>query len=143
MPLLEQVLKTYPEDVKLVFKNFPLSSHQFAKQAATAALAADMQGMFWNYHDALFANYNRLNDKKIEELAVEVGLDMVRFNKDRNDPTVLNRVRQDFQEGTQVGVRGTPTIFINGRRLQNRNLQGFKELIDAELDKIKQAGSSK
>lgn len=133
MPLLEQVLEQYPQEVKVVFKNFPLSSHKVAQPAAVAALAAMRQGKFWEYHDALFENYNKLTEPMLDELAKKVGLDLERFKTDRNDPQVVDKVRQDFEEGVRAGVRGTPTIFINGRRLLQRSMQGFTAMIDDEL----------
>ena len=65
MPVLEQVLEKNPDKVKLVFKNFPLRNHKFAMPAATAALAAEKQGKFWEFHDLLFKDYNRLNEQKV------------------------------------------------------------------------------
>ncbi len=135
MPLLEQVLEKYPTDVKLVFKNFPLSNHKFAFKAGIAAMAAHRQGKFWQYHDAVFANYNKLNDQKLDDLAKQVGLNMEQFKQDINDPMLKKKVQQDQQEGTKAGVRGTPTIFINGHRLQQRSLAGFSAMIDSELKK--------
>jgi len=73
------VLDKYPKEVKLVFKNFPLSKHKFARKAATAALAAKAQGRFWEFHDELFENHRNLNDVKIQEIAKELGLDLERF----------------------------------------------------------------
>ena len=81
MPVLEQVLEKYPKEVKIVLKNFPLNSHKFAKKAAAAALAAESQGKFWEFYDLLFENYNRLNDRKIRKIAIELGLDMVKFDE--------------------------------------------------------------
>ena len=74
MPVFEQVLEKYPQDVKLVFKNFPLRNHKFAEKAAIAALAAGEQGKFWEFHDLLFKNYNKLSDQKIQEIAQAVGI---------------------------------------------------------------------
>ena len=136
MPVLEQVLEKYPEDVKLVFKNFPLRNHRFAQQAAAAALAADKQGKFWEFHDLLFKNYNRLNQQEIQEIAKKLALDMERFQKDRQDSKTLAKIQGDISEGNKAGVRGTPTIFINGRMLRNRSLEGFSALIAKELDKV-------
>lgn len=137
VPLLKQVLEAYPGKVKLVFKNFPLKMHKNARAAAAAALAADRQGKFWPLHDLLFENYNKLNSQKIRELAEQAGLDMARFDQDRNDPALQQVINADMQEGQKVGVRGTPTVFINGRRLQNRSMAGFKQMIDVELAKAK------
>jgi len=131
------VLKLYPNNLKLVYKSFPLRSHKFAEPAVIAALAAGKQGKFWEMHDAIFANYNRLNDAKINELAQQVGLNMVRFEADRKDPLLKKQVQQDLQSGYGAGVRGTPSLFVNGRRVKNRSLGGFKQMIDQELAKLK------
>jgi protein-disulfide isomerase len=136
VPVLEQVLEKYPEDVKLVFKNFPLRNHRFAQQAAAAALAADKQGKFWEFHDLLFKNYNRLNQQEIQEIAKKLALDMERFQKDRQDSKTLAKIQGDISEGNKAGVRGTPTIFINGIMLRNRSLEGFSALIAKQLDKV-------
>lgn len=136
MPLLEQVLEKYPDDVKIVFKNFPLRNHKFAMKASTAALAAESQGKFWEFHDLLFKYYNKLDDQKIREIALGLDLDQAEFEKKMKDPKIKAMIRQDVQEGTQAGVRGTPTIFINGKRLRIRSLKGFQAVIDKELQKL-------
>ena len=136
MPLLEQVLEKYPADVKIAFKNFPIRSHKFAKQAAIAALAADSQGKFWEFHDLLFKNYNRLNDQVIRDLALGLGLNQAQYQKKLKDPALEQRVRQDELDGRRAGVKGTPTIFINGRLLKSRSLRGFQAAIDKELKKM-------
>lgn len=119
--------------MKLVFKNFPLRNHKFAWPAAIAALAANKQGKFWELHDQLYENYNRLSDQKIREIAQQVGLDMEKFDKDLKDPKLKAIVERDFQEGARAGVRGIPTIFVNGRQLRNRSFQGFQAAIEKEL----------
>jgi len=136
VPVLEQVLEKYPEAVKVVFKNFPLRNHKFAMKAAVAALAAESQGKFWEFHDLLFKNYNQLNDQKIQEIAVAVGLNQEEYEKKKNDPAIERRVRQDLADGQRAGVRGTPTVFINGMRLKDRSLQGFQAAIDKQLEKL-------
>ena len=115
--------------MKLVFKNFPLRNHKFAWPAAIAALAANKQGKFWELHDQLYKNYNRLSDQKISEIAQQVGLDMEKFNNDMKDPELKALVERDFQEGVEAGVRGIPSIFVNGRLLRNRSFQGFQAAI--------------
>lgn len=133
MPLLEQVLEKNPNTVKLVFKNFPLQRHRFATKAAAAALAAGRQGKFWEYHDRLFDNHQNLSDEKFKEIAGKLELNQPEFENAMKDPEILARVRRDSMDGKNAGVRGTPTIFINGRQLKNRTLQGFQALIDKEL----------
>ena len=142
MPVLEQLLEKYPGKVKIVFKNFPLRNHKSAMKAAVAALAAESQGKFWEFHDQLFENYNKLNDQKIREIALGLGFDPAEFEKKMKDPKINAMIRQDLRDGSQAGVRGTPTIFINGRRLNNRTPQGFQAAIDKELQKLgKSAGN--
>lgn len=136
MPVFEQVLEKYPQDVKVVFKNFPLRNHKFAMKAAVAALAAGDQGKFWEFHDLLFKNYNKLNDQKIQEIAQTVGLNMEEYEKKKKDPATERKVSQDFSDGRQAGVRGTPAIFINGIRLRDRSLKGFQTAIDKQLQKL-------
>jgi len=135
VPLLEQVLEKNPETVKLVYKNFPIGSHKFALKAATAALAAGAQGKFWEFHDLLFQNYNSLNDQKINEIALSLNLDQAAYEQKLKDPEISNLIRRDAMEGRLIGVRGTPTLFINGRRLKDRSLNGFQAIIDSELAK--------
>lgn len=142
MPLLEQVLEKYPKEVKLVVKNFPLRQHKFARKAAIAALAANRQEKFWQLHDRLFDNYNKLSDKKIREIAQEVGLDMEKFEKDRKDPRIVVMVNKDLRDAAKAGVQGTPTVFINGRLLRNRTLKGFQAVIEKELQKTRKGQSS-
>lgn len=139
VPLLKQVVDKYQGQAKLVFKNFPLSSHRNARNAALTALAADRQGKFWEVHDLLYENYNRLNPKRIDELAAQTGLDLEQLKVDRADPQLNALITRDIDEGTAIGVRGTPTIFINGRLLQERSMAGFSRLIDEELSRLERA----
>ena len=142
MPVLEQVLEKNPENVKFAFKNYPLRNHKFAMKAAIAALAAGSEGKFWEFHDELYKNYNKLSDQKIREIALGLGFDQAEFEKRMSDPKIAAMIRQDLQDGAKAGVRGTPTIFINGRRLKNRSLQGFQAAIDRELQRLgKKAGN--
>ena len=129
------MLDKFPNKVKLVVKNFPLTSHRYAYNAATAALAANVQGKFWKFHSKLFKNYNALNDAKIQDIAKELGLDIEKFNKDMKSPAIKSLIAKDMDNGRQIGVRGTPTIFINGKTLRNRSLSGIYQVIEAELKK--------
>jgi len=131
------VFEQNKNEVKIVFKNFPLRNHKFAWPAAIAALAANKKGKFWELHDQLYENYNRLNDQKIRELAQQVGLNMEEFDQDMKDPELKAIVGRDFQDGARAGVRGIPTIFVNGRLLRNRSFQGFQAAIEKELGKAR------
>jgi protein-disulfide isomerase len=137
------VLDTYPDNVKIVYKNFPLKNHKYAKKAAIAALAADRQGKFWEFHDLLFDHYKKPDDQKIKEIAQQLELDLKAFEKDMKNPEIGAKVQRDLKDGQKAGVRGTPTIFINGRRLKNRTLQGFQMLINKELVKLKMSEAKK
>ncbi len=127
----------YPRTVKLVVKHYPLPSHQFARKAASAALAAAEQGKFWEFHEKLFKNYRSLNDAKIQGIAEELALDMARFETDRKSPDIQALITRDIQEGKRIGVRGTPSIFINGKMMKRRSLADFDRAIQAELKKHK------
>ena len=127
------MLEIYSKDVKLVFKNFPLRNHNFAKKAAIAVLAARRQGMFWQFHDRLFSNFNRLNDQAVRKIALQLRLNLEEFEKDITDPKLVAMINQDIRLGAGVGVKGTPTVFINERFLMKRTLKGFQSLIEKEL----------
>ena len=105
----------------MIFKNYPLAYHAFAKKAAIAAAAAQKQGRFWEYHDRLFENYERLDDQKFREIARELNLDLEKFEKDMNDPATILRVDKDYQLGRSVGVGGTPTDIYKRQHLKGQN----------------------
>jgi len=133
--LLDQVVEKYPQKVKEVYMNFPVRSHKYAETAARAALAADKQGKFWEFHDKLFQNATQLNDAKVREIAEELNLNMEQFEKDWQSGETLTKVRSDIDQGSRIGVRGVPAVFINGRQLKQRSLEGFSVIIDKELEK--------
>jgi len=128
------VFEKNKDNIKLVFKNMPLNFHKMADPAARAALAADMQGKFWEYHDKLF-KAAKLTPQLLDETAKQIGLDMAKFEKDRNSAEVQQRIRKDMVDAQKADVTGTPTVFINGRKLSQRSAQGFQQLIDQELKK--------
>ena len=130
------MLDKNPDKVNLVIKHFPLNSHKFARRAAAVALAADRQGKFWECHAKIFENYRNINETKVQEIANEIGLDLERLNTDAKDPAIQYLINRDISNGQQSGVRGTPAIFVNGKRLNNRSLAGFQQAIDAELKKM-------
>ena len=129
------MLEKYPTQVKIVEKNFPLQMHKFARQAATAALAAHKQGKFWEYHKKLFESISSLNDAKVQEIATQLGLDMETFNASLLGAKYYARVKQDDQECRELGITGTPVFFINGTRLDGaRSLKDFQEIMDPILE---------
>jgi protein-disulfide isomerase len=128
-PLIASFVEAYPNDTRVVFKHYPLTNiHPHAMPAALAATAAQKQGKFWEMHDQLFANQRSLNPAQITETAKKLGLDMTRFEADMKSPEVAAAVQADMKLAQQVGIRGTPSIFVNGKLLTTRTVDGFKEL---------------
>ena len=134
-PTLRDVLKTYPKEVKLVYKHFPLSFHAQARNAVKATEAAREQGKFWEMHDMIFENYTALNDDKFKEFAKKLGLDIKKFEADYNSSKYDQLIQQDLTIARDIGVAGTPTLFINGKRMTRRSFEDFKEAIDEILKK--------
>jgi protein-disulfide isomerase len=129
------VLKAYPNDVNFVYKQFPLPAtmHPNAMPAAKAAVAAGRQGKFWEMHDVMFQNNRELGYDKLKEYAGKIGLDVARWEKDYNSPEVQQQVDRELSEGRAADVSGTPTFFVNGKRVMNRSFDGFKDMIEAAL----------
>jgi protein-disulfide isomerase len=125
----------YPIKVKLVYKNYPLQDHPYARPAALAALAAYDQGKFWEYHAMLFANQRALNESKFQELAVQLGLDREKFKRDLSSPALQQIIDRDISEARRFGIRGIPAVYVNGKPLGERSPRGFQVMIDAELKK--------
>ncbi|MGF1466153.1 MAG: DsbA family protein [Sandaracinaceae bacterium] len=115
-PILQQLLREYEGQVRLVFKHYPLSSHPHAGVAARAAVAADRQGRFWEMVDLMFEHQTELEEQDLERYAEQIGLDVDRFLDELDDPEVQEAVEADKEEGRRLGVEGTPAFFVNGRR---------------------------
>jgi protein-disulfide isomerase len=130
---VEQVLTTYGEKVRFVHRDFPLSFHEHAQQAAEAARCAEAQGKFWEYHRKLFASQD-LTAAALKKMAGEVGLDQKKFDECLDKQQFKDAVAKDTADGTNVGVTGTPAFFINGRMLSGAQpFEKFKAIIDEEL----------
>jgi protein-disulfide isomerase len=133
-PTLKQVQETYGDKVRIVFKHNPLPFHQKAPLASEAALAAGEQGKFWEMHDKLFANMQKLDRPDLEQYATELGLDMAKFKAALDSKKFKAEVDADLALGTKVGARGTPNFFINGVQLTGaRPFENFKTTIDEQL----------
>lgn len=133
-PILE-TLKAYPDKVNYIVKSYPLPFHPQAKPAAKAALAAGEQGKYWEMVDALLENGGALGEQKFEELAGKLGLDVKRFMSDykNKDAQWEDYIQKDMSLAGQVDARGTPTFYINGKKTNARDLNGFKQEIDQIL----------
>jgi len=133
-PILKQIVSEYNGDVKLVFKNYPIVNiHPQAMSAAEASECAHDQGKFWEYHDKLYENQGRMEIADLKKYADEVGLTDWEFVDCLVSGKKTAEVSNDFAQGVSVGVEGTPTFFINGIKLEDRSLEGFKALINAEI----------
>ena len=131
---IDEVMAKHPADVRLVFKQFPLDIHSQAALAAEAALAAHAQGKFWPMHDRLYANFRTLSQEKIDQIAREVGLDLVRFTKDLKSGKYKPVVAKEQAEGEQAGVAGTPTLFVDGKHYNGPiETQALEDVLQAEL----------
>jgi protein-disulfide isomerase len=127
-PVVDGLLEKHPNDVRLVFKNFPLEIHQNAETAARAAMAADRQGKFWEMHHALFTSEVPPTRGAIDAIAKKLGLDMTQFAKDLESEAIADVVQRDRKQGEAVRLHATPTIYINGREFS------YADDLAAELD---------
>jgi len=132
---LSEVLKAYPKEVRLVFKHYPLPFHQHAMSAAKATEAAKEQGKFWEMHDLIFQNFNKLNEGIYKEFAAQIGLNVEKFSADFASAKYDQMIQQDMALARNSGVTGTPTLFINGKRVQQRSFNDFTQAIDALIKK--------
>ncbi len=130
-PTLEAVEAKYKGKIQLVFKHNPLAFHKDARPAAIASMAAHKQGKFWAYYDLLWANQRALSHEDLLGYAQKLGLDMRRFTADLDDPTLAAQIDADVALAAAVTATGTPTCFINGRKLTGAQPQAaFEALID-------------
>jgi protein-disulfide isomerase len=133
-PTLQQLRDEYKGKVRIAWKNQPLSFHPNAMPAAEAAMAADEQGKFWEFHDALFKRQNELGPALYDDLAKQLGLDTNRFHASIEAHKHAAQIKADMAAGSALGADGTPTFFINGKKLVGAlPLDSFKQVIDAEL----------
>jgi protein-disulfide isomerase len=136
LPTIKEIGDKYGAKVRVCFFHQPLPFHQDAPLAAQASMAANKQGKFWEYHDKLFANQRQLKREDLERYATEVGLDMGQFKTDIDSETFKANIKADQELGNKVGARGTPTFFINGRKLVGAQpVDRFVSLIDEEMKK--------
>jgi protein-disulfide isomerase len=117
LPIVQELLRRKGDGLRFAFRHFPQSSiHPHASAAAQAAEAAAAQGKFWEMHETLFRNQQRLGEVDFIHLGLNLGLEIYRFRADMERETVKQRIRVDHESGLASGVRRTPTFFINGRR---------------------------
>ena len=139
---LGQLEKEYDSRLRVVFRNFPLTMHEHAREAALAAEAAGLQGRFWEMHDVLYREQETWSKapnarELFESYAGTIGLDLDKFKKDMDGEKTRERVDVDRQRGESLGIQTTPTLFINNQPVdqKDRNPDGIRAEINAALEK--------
>jgi len=132
-PVLERLVSEFGNRVRLVVRDFPLSQHADAPKAAEAAEAAREQGKYWEYAALLFRNQSALDVNKLKPYATDLGLDRARFDAALDSRKFAEKVERDVIDGQKLGVNGTPTFYINGKRVSDRSYEALKATIEAAL----------
>ncbi len=143
-PFVKQLEKDFPGKLRVVYRHFPLSIHNFSSLAAQAAEAAGRQNKFWEMHDMLFEqqekwSVSKNNDSVLNNFiayAQSLNLDIARFKSDFDSQDIKSKISDSFQEGEKTGIQGTPTFFLNGKLIANpANYDDFRQLIADEINK--------
>ena len=135
---LDRLKAEYGDDVRLVFKDYPLPNHAQAFKAAEAGLCANAQGRFWELHDAMFAQQDELEVDDLKRRAGELGLDQAAFDACLDSGRFAEQVNADLRYGQAIGVQSTPTVFINGRAVMGAAPYSvFDEIVRDELDRAR------
>ena len=133
-PVIERLMKEYDGKVRLVFRHFPLDFHPFAAKAAEAGMCAQDQGKFWELHDKMFTNQQKLAVEDLKGYAKSLGMDAAKFDKCLDSGEKKPAVDEDMKAGTAAGVNGTPAFFINGLFVNGAQpYEQMKQTIDREL----------
>jgi protein-disulfide isomerase len=140
-PVAKSLVDRYPDQVRLVYRHMPLDFHAQARDAASAAICADRQGQFWEFHDLLFENQQNLHVTQLRQYADELSLDSAALERCMSDPETTALIDVDARDARELGVTGTPAFFINGILITGaRPLADFVEVIDTELQRLDEAG---
>ncbi|HAK55019.1 MAG TPA: hypothetical protein DCP38_05990 [Acidobacteria bacterium] len=130
--------ETFGDQIRIIFKDFPLNTHPQAFKAAEGAQCARVQGRFWEYHDTLFANQGALAIADLKRYAGELSLDQAAFDNCLDSGETASLVQQDLAEAERYGISSTPTLFINGRMVAGAlPYETFAELISDELARVR------
>jgi protein-disulfide isomerase len=129
-PILDELVQKYPTQVRLVYKFYPLSAHPHGEVSARAAVAAMNQGKFWEMHHALFENQEHLEQSDLEKYAKQIGLDLAKFRSDFGSKEVGERLEKDKKQADELGLDGTPFLFINGRYVNLQYLASQDDVAD-------------
>lgn len=146
-PVLEQVMSEYGDKISFEYKHFPLPIHPYAMPAAVAAEAAGQQGKFFEFHDLLFKNQNTWVSASVPnslfiQYAGELGLDIDKFKSQMSSTMLRDRVKDDTSDGRAANLTGTPTFFLNGKKMEFDTFQAFVEQIVKAVDPTALTASS-
>jgi protein-disulfide isomerase len=141
-PTITEVLKKFPQDVRLVYRHFPLDNiHPNARPAAEASLCAEEQGKFWPFHELVFEATAKLSADTLRGVAEKAGLDLAKYDACVKERRFQARVDADVADGREAGVSGTPAFFVNGVPLSGaRSAEEFEKLIQSELARAGKGG---
>ena len=138
--MIDDLVKKFPNDLRVVIKHFPLGNHKQAKKAAMYSIAAERQGKFLEMEHKIFENYRQLrnNEDLPRQYAVELGLDMDKFDKDMQDPSIEAKINKEINQLRQSGIArlSVPKFLINGKEPQGkRSLENWSAIIQSYLNK--------
>lgn len=136
-PFVKQVIEGNQDNLRYVFRHFPLEQHKNARLAAQAGEAAGAQGKFWQMHDLLFKNQTNLSQETINGLGIELSLDMEKYTQELSKGTYMAKVDKDIADGKTLGVDSTPTFFLNGKKLSLFNFTELKTEVEKALQEAK------
>jgi len=138
-PIMNQVLEKYGNNISFEYKHYPLPIHSFALQAAAAAEAAGQQGKFFEYHDALFENQDEWSKSVtpvvlFEKYAQDLGLDVEKFKTQSKSSVLRENIQANLKEGRELGLTGTPSFYLNGKKMEIKSFEDFVAQIGLAID---------
>lgn len=131
--VVKSVIAKYGDNLRFVYRHYPLPSHEFAFAAAVAAEVAGKQGKFWEYHDKLFERQPEFSEGKLVGYARDLGLNIDVFKKDKDTDELRQKVLNDQADGNRAGINATPTFFVNGTKVDNYS--SLDQVVSGELSK--------
>ena len=131
LPIIKEILEKY--NVTLYYRNFPLPIHENSVIASEASECANEQDKFWEYHNVLFNNQDKLDKENLKKYALDIGLNSEQFNNCVDSRKYKDVVQKDLNEGKSLGVEGTPTFFINGKMVLGADKNKIEKIIREEI----------
>jgi protein-disulfide isomerase len=134
-PLMKKVITEFGDSVRLVVRDFPLTEiHDHGMDAARAGFAARQQGKFFELGDVMYRNQDALDDESLTKYARDLGMNAEQFQRDMNSAAAVAEIKHDMADGNELGVNGTPSVFVNGVKLQRISASRLRELIKSSLN---------